>query len=110
MRRLPESLRYALAAYARRLRAVFGDRVTELRLFGSFARGEANEDSDVDVLVLIDDLTDLEIGVAAGEVAPVITETGLPLAPLPMSTQRLASLREAKRALALTLDHEGIPL
>lgn len=110
MRPLPEAIRYALAAYAGRLRTVFGDRLVELRLFGSFARGEANEDSDVDVLVVIDGLTDLEIGVAAGEAAPVIVATGLPLAPLPMSTERLTSLREAKRALALELDLEGIPL
>jgi len=53
-------------------------------------------------------LTDLEIGVVAGEVAPVIIKTGLPLAPLPMSTERLAELRRGRRALALALDAEGI--
>lgn len=109
-RTLPPSLRPALREYEQRLRSVFGQRLSELRLFGSFARGEANEDSDVDILVLVDDLTDLEIGVVAGEVAPVIASSGLALAPLPMSTQHLASLRDAKRALALTLDQEGIPL
>jgi predicted nucleotidyltransferase len=31
--------------------------VRKLRLFGSYARGEANEDSDVNVLVLVDGLT-----------------------------------------------------
>ena len=110
MRKLPASLRPALTEYARRLRGVFGERLVELRLFGSFARGEANEDSDVDVLVLVDGLTDLEIGVVAGEVAPVIAATGLPLAPLPMATERFTSLRQAKRALALELDQEGISL
>jgi len=107
-RALPVSLRPALAEYARRLRAVFGDRLSELRLFGSFARGEADEDSDVDVLVLVNGLTDLEIGLAAGEVAPVVVMTGLPLSPLPMATERLAELRSQNRALALALDQEGI--
>jgi predicted nucleotidyltransferase len=107
-RALPVSLRPALAEYASRLRAIFGDRLSDVRLFGSFARGEAHEDSDVDVLVLIDGLTDLEIGIVAGEVAPVIVKTGLPLAPLPMSTERLAELRRGRRALALSLDEEGI--
>ncbi len=107
-RTLPVSLRPALAEYASRLRTLFGDRLAEVRLFGSFARGEANEDSDVDVLVLVDGLTDLEIGIAAGEVAPVIAMTGLPLAPLPMATERLAELRQQKRALARALDREGI--
>ena len=82
----------------------------ELRLFGSYARGEAHEDSDVDVLVVIDGLTDLEIGTVAGEAAPVIQSTGLPLAPLPMSTARLATLRQQGRALVGALDREGISL
>lgn len=109
-RRLPQTLRLALAEYAERLRAVFGERLVELRLFGSYARGDAHEDSDVDVLVLIDGLTDLELGVVAGEVAPIIQKTRLPLAPLPMSSERLATLRRQGRALAGDLDREGISL
>lgn len=107
-RAVPASLRPALAEYASRLRELFGDRLSDVRLFGSFARGEAHEDSDVDVLVLIDGLTDFEIGIVAGEVAPLIVKTGLPLAPLPMSTERLAELRRSRRGLALSLDEEGI--
>jgi len=111
MRRLlPVSLRPALADYAERLRARFGDRLVEVRLFGSFARGQAHEDSDVDVLVLVQGLTDLEIGLAAGDVAPVIAKTGLPLAPLPMASEKLAELRRQNRGLALALDSEGIPV
>lgn len=107
-RALPPSLRPALSEYVERLRALFGDRLADVRLFGSFARGEACEDSDIDVLVLVDGLTDLEIGVVAGEAAPLIHKTGLPLAPLPMATERLAQLRRQGRALARSLDDEGI--
>ncbi len=109
-RRLPVSLRPALAEYAERLSALFGERLVEVRLFGSFARGEANEDSDVDVLVLVRGLTDLEIGLAAGEVAAVIAKTGLPLAPLPMAFEKLAEMRRQDRRLARALDSEGIPV
>lgn len=109
-RRLPPSLELALSEYAERLRRLFGERLLELRLFGSYARGEAHEDSDVDVLVLVDGLTDLEIGVVAGEAAPVIQRTGFALAPLPMSSERLALLRLQGRALADALDREGISL
>lgn len=109
-RRLPTALRLGLSQYAERLRAVFGERLVEVRLFGSFARGEANEDSDVDVLVLVEGLTQLEVGTVAGEAAPVIQQTGLPLAPLPMSPQHLADLRQQGRALARSLDQEGISL
>ena len=99
-----------MSEYAERLRRVFGERVVELRLFGSYARGEAHEDSDVDVLVVIEGLTDLEVGVVAGEAAPIIQKTGLPLAPLPMSSERLATLRAQNRALVGDLDREGIRL
>ena len=105
---MPPSLRGPLEAYAIRLRDVFGDRVHDVRLFGSYARGEAHEDSDVDVLVLVDGMTDREIGVAAGEAAPVILASGLPLAPLPMSTERFDDLRRRERLLAKDIDAEGI--
>src|SRR4051812_37672519 len=107
---IPSSLRPALEAYAARLHPIFGDRLRELRLFGSYARGEAHEDSDVDVLVLVDGLTDREIGVVAGEAAQVLIATGLPLAPLPMATEQLEELRRGERLLARDLDAEGITL
>lgn len=109
-RAIPAFLRPPLEAFAARLRATFGDRLRELRLFGSYARGEADEDSDIDVLVLVDDLTDQDWRAVFDDLAPVLIETGLPIAPLAMSTQHLQSLRDAERLLARDLDEEGIPL
>ncbi len=34
------------------LRERFGERIVEIRVFGSVARGEADEDSDIDMLIL----------------------------------------------------------
>ena len=107
---LSPALRSALEAYAARLREVFGHRLRDVRLFGSYARGEADEDSDVDVLVLVDGLSDLEIGVAAGEAAAIILSSRLPLAPLPMATERFEELRRRERLLARDIDAEGISL
>lgn len=42
-----------LPALRRRLDALYGDRLVRAVLFGSYARGEATEDSDVDVLVVL---------------------------------------------------------
>ena len=33
----------------------YGDKIKEIILYGSYARGEATKDSDIDLLVLIDD-------------------------------------------------------
>jgi predicted nucleotidyltransferase len=40
------------------LQQTLGDRLMELRLFGSHARGDSNEGSDYDVLVIVDKRTD----------------------------------------------------
>ena len=110
MRPFPSSLREPIVAYRANLRAVFGDRLRDVRLFGSFARGEADEDSDVDVLVLVDGLSESERGIAIGAVADVIVQTGLPLSPLALSTERFEALRASGRALARDIDEQGIPL
>lgn len=44
-------------AFAKRLRERLGDRIERVILFGSRARGEAEEDSDFDFLVLVDHFT-----------------------------------------------------
>ena len=46
----------ALEELASRLRHRFGAAVVDLRLFGSVARGESHEDSDVDVAVVLADV------------------------------------------------------
>jgi predicted nucleotidyltransferase len=40
------------------LRAIYGDRIERLVLFGSRARGDAHTDSDYDIAVFLEDLTD----------------------------------------------------
>lgn len=37
------------------LEAIYGDRLKGVYLFGSYARGEEDQESDVDVLVVLDD-------------------------------------------------------
>ena len=51
---LQENERRALAEFVSRLLVSAGQRVREVILFGSKARGGANADSDLDVLVIID--------------------------------------------------------
>ncbi len=38
------------------LRSLYGDRLRDVYLFGSYARGEADAESDVDVLVVLDEV------------------------------------------------------
>ena len=51
------SLKQLLAELRAGLHALYGPRLKGLFLFGSYARGEQEDDSDVDVLVVIDQFT-----------------------------------------------------
>ena len=39
---------------------VFSNKLSDVRLFGSYARGDSNEDSDIDVMVILD-MSDKEV-------------------------------------------------
>ena len=62
---MPPHLRPVLRELEAGLRSAFRARLHDLQLFGSYARGEATEDSDVDVPVLVDGLTPSEIAVVS---------------------------------------------
>jgi predicted nucleotidyltransferase len=98
--------------FGRALRERFGSRVRDVILFGSHARGEAHEESDADVMVAVDDLTDDErIGVFDLAVA---VDRSLPewvgLSPLAYSTAQTERMRAGGRRLFRDIEREGIRL
>ena len=52
---LTEAERQALARFKATLQSLLGDKLLSIRLFGSRARDEGTEDSDLDVLVVVQD-------------------------------------------------------
>lgn len=51
--RLPRRVQTVLADFQRRVLGVFPSEISQLILFGSYARGEAARTSDIDVLVVV---------------------------------------------------------
>lgn len=43
-----------LQKIANETKAIFGDKLNSVILFGSYARGDYNEESDIDILILVD--------------------------------------------------------
>lgn len=54
-------IRPALSSFAELVRGTYGDEVVRLVLFGSQARGEATEHSDIDVGVILKTITDRRV-------------------------------------------------
>jgi uncharacterized protein len=96
--------------YARWLRQCFGGRLVLIQLFGSYARGEAHEESDVDVLVVVRDLGRAEKLAAMEQAAEVALGQGVTVNALIMSTEEHERLRALESRLVLDIDSEGIGL
>jgi predicted nucleotidyltransferase len=107
---LPPNESVAVREFASWLRERFGSRVRQVALFGSRARGEGGEDSDVDVLVVVDELAGpeaREIGHAAGD---TLTRYDVLVSPFAVSTARLDELRARERLIAQEIDRDAVPL
>ena len=58
---IPDKKRRALESFVRILKGSYGDRIRKIILFGSAVRGEAEEDSDIDVLIVANEVSQKEI-------------------------------------------------
>ncbi len=108
----PPAVALALRRFAAALRERFGGRVSAIVLFGSHARGEAHEESDVDVLVAIDELTPrerLEVFDLAYDVDRSLDDW-VGLSALAYSTAQAARMRGDGRRLWRDIDREGVAL
>jgi predicted nucleotidyltransferase len=100
--------RAALDEFRRRLSEHFGARLVELTVFGSYARGDAGPDSDIDVAVVLD-----RIDSHAERVWPMQLSgelLGVVLTPIVLSRGELELLRAREDMLAESLDRDGIGL
>ena len=87
----------------RDLEAEFGNEFLGLMLFGSWARGEAREDSDVDLLILFNTLRGLEVRARAYEVLKRFIKRDITLIDM-----RRNELRGRLTALAINMAWDGI--
>lgn len=92
-----------------RLAGLLGPRLRELRLFGSYARADFDDESDVDLLVLCERLDPGDISRIVG-VLSALSGPGAIFTPLILTTAELDHLRARELILAEDLDREGIPV
>ena len=106
----PGAAGIALRELASWLKSALGDALAELRLFGSRARGDWSEESDVDVAVVVRDLARETKNLILNKVADIELEHLTPLSVLVLSADDFAHLVKRERRIALDILREGIPL
>jgi predicted nucleotidyltransferase len=97
--------RQAVEAFVQALRQQYPDRIQQVLLFGSKARGDSHPDSDIDLLILVDD-DHWRFSHAIGKMAARVSlNRDVLLGPCVISQARWPST-----ILYRTVADEGIPL
>jgi predicted nucleotidyltransferase len=99
-----------VAEFRARLERRFGGELLAVRLFGSYARGDADEESDVDVFVLLREAGWPERKAVLDLAGDLFAETGLLVSPTVFDAARYETWRRQERPLAMDIEREGIPL
>ena len=51
---MPAAKREIIVSFARKVRKILGKNLKQVILYGSYARGDYTEDSDIDIMILVD--------------------------------------------------------
>ena len=107
-RKVPESIAELTEEFVSGIRELYGERLDKVVLFGSYARGEQQEESDVDFLVVLNDEsinTFAEISRMSGISAELGLKYNFWISTVPISINRLL---QGEAALAINVRKEGI--
>jgi predicted nucleotidyltransferase len=100
----------AVAVFTTRVRTVLADALVKMRLFGSKARGDATQESDIDVLVVVSRIEpEVERQVCDAAFAASLEHDVL-IAPVLVSRARYEDAVRRISDLAVAVEREGISL
>lgn len=95
--------------FAECVRRVLGDRAS-VTLFGSYARGDFNEWSDIDVLIVVDGELPKKPTDRVDAVLPCVIEVEAPIEPLIVTREEHEKLKERRNPAILDAITSGIPI
>lgn len=92
--------------FVRKLKGHFGNRIKSIILFGSHARGESNDESDIDILIVGDLMLDEVVDVAY----PIFLKYGVYISPIVMSRDYFEMLKAERTGFIKNVLREGVVL
>ena len=82
---MPENIRSIIYRFSQELRHILGDKLTKVIVYGSYARGDFQENSDIDIMILVK-MSDEEIRLVKNDIYDLAFEiemdTGIDIAPI----------------------------
>lgn len=51
---MPDTVRDILSSFSQQMKSIFGSHLSKVIVYGSYARGDYKDNSDVDVMILVD--------------------------------------------------------
>ena len=106
-------IRPALDNFVQKLLPIYGKALRRVLVFGSYARGEARDTSDVDVLLLLD-MSEDEIRAKQHELSHLLFMLGgcapwLEMQPVPVPLRRFEGWRRV-HPFYQNIEHEGVSI
>jgi len=92
------------------LKELLGDHIVKLILYGSKARGDYADESDIDIAIIVQGLTRELKNQILDMVADIEMEYLIPLSTLILSEEDFELLKKRERRIALDIEKDGIPL
>lgn len=102
--------REAIESFAQRLRAQYASRVYHALLFGSKARGDSRPESDIDVLLIVDQVNWQFRHIISNIAADVSLEHNVLIGPRVIGQERWRRMQREGFGLYRNVEREGIPL
>jgi uncharacterized protein len=105
--------RAGVEEFVRQVRERYNERVVKIALFGSRARGDAHEDSDIDILIVLQDPVSLDdrsaVTAMACDVALAAPEF-VDISPRTLADSQYRRLLQGEWRFALEVEREGVAL
>ncbi len=98
----------ALEQFIRQVKEKHGNKIEKILLFGSYARGEATEESDIDILVITSG-NRFEMQKNLSEIAvDILLNTGEYISAKAVSTEEYSFMKKIKTGFYQNIDKEGV--